>query len=74
MKFFSKTLAEILPSETSNMAYVTENFFDNYDMLYIVEKLLKMLFSGNVFGKQYLYKYMNNYTSICIRIHVSILC
>ena len=38
---FLKRWLKLLPSETSFMIYVTENFFDNYDMLYIVEKLLK---------------------------------
>ena len=59
----------LLPSETSNLVYVNEKVYKNDNILYIVEKLLKMLFNGKIFGKQYLYKYTNNYTSICIRIH-----
>ena len=65
---------KLLPSETSNLVYVNEKVYKHDNIKYIVEKLLKMLFNGNVFGKQYLYKYTNNYISICNRIHVSILC
>ena len=41
---------------------VNENISDKSDVLYIVEKILKTLFNGDIF---YLYKYANNYTSIC---------
>ena len=30
-----------MPSKTSNLVYVNEKTFDNYDILYIVEKVLK---------------------------------
>ena len=39
--YFLKRWLKLLPSETSNMVYVTENFFDKNDMLYIIEKFLK---------------------------------
>ena len=48
--------------------YVNENVFDNYDVLYIVERVLKMLFNGNFFGNvdeyMFTYNYMSNY--ICL--------
>ena len=71
---FLKRGLKLLPSETSNLVYVNEKVYKKDNILYIVEKLLKMRFNGNVSRKQYLYKYTNIYTSICIRIHVSTLC
>ena len=38
--FFKRGL-KLLPSKTSNTVYVNENFFDNDDILYTVEKVLK---------------------------------
>ena len=38
---FLKRWRKLLLSETWNLVYVTENFFDKYDMLYNIEKLLK---------------------------------
>ena len=53
------------------MVYVNEKFL-TIMMYYISSKSYwKMLFSGNVFGKQYLHKYTNNYTTIRIWISVS---
>ena len=33
------------------MVYVNENFFDNCDVLYFAEEVLKMLSNGDVFKK-----------------------
>ena len=49
---FLKRWLKLLPSETSNMVYITENFFDNYDMLYIFEKLLKKTIQWQYFRKR----------------------
>ena len=38
---FSKTLTETLTIETSDMVYVDEIFFDDFDILYTVETVLK---------------------------------
>ena len=48
---FLKRGLKLLPSETSNLVYLNEKVYKNDNILYIVEKLLKMLFNGNVFGK-----------------------
>ena len=69
MKRFLKRWLKLSPSEISNMVYVTANFFDNIDILYIVEKVLKrkMLFNGNIFEtitiSKNSYKYTNKYSS-----------
>ena len=48
MMIFSKTSTETLPSKNPKNPeinpitwYVNENFFDKYDILYLVEKVLK---------------------------------
>ena len=46
---FLKRGLKLLPSETSNLVYVNEKVYKNDNILYIVEKLLKMLFNGNIF-------------------------
>ena len=56
MKIFSKTLTENLPlKKPKNPKTIPSNMvcqgkdFNNDDILYIVEKVIKMLFNGNVF-------------------------
>ena len=64
--FFRKRWLKLLPSETSNMVYVNEKVYNNDNILYIVEKVLKMLFNGNLFETVTIsknsYKYKNDYT------------
>ena len=50
---FSKTLTETLPSKNPEIPkndpatwYVKENFFNKYDIFYIVEKVLKTSIQG----------------------------
>ena len=48
---FQKRCLKLLVFETSNMVYVNEKVFDNYDVLYIVEKLLKNAIQRKQFRK-----------------------
>ena len=63
MKIFSKTLTETLPlkkpknpKNNPETWYVNEKVFDNYDILYIVEKVLK--------SSQYYLKYCSHLTHL----------
>ena len=50
---FLKGWLKLLPSETSNLLYVNEKVYKNDNILYIVEKLLKILFNVNTFRYYY---------------------
>ena len=48
-QLFLKRGLNLLPSETSNMVYGNENFSDNDNVLYIVQKVLEKSYSMVIF-------------------------
>ena len=66
MVSFSETLSETITISNLKHSLSMKTILIIMTYYITLKTSRKMLFNGDIFGKRYLYKYMNKYTIICI--------